>query len=165
MSYRTYVNGVQVFGNNEHYPEWLDFIREQGIEIGEENQYEGHITDFMGAMETVENIVLRIEKEILENRMSLCGHGTKAALLAEKRYPSLFDLTGIKRKLEDTAGDPGYRPRLFDELYDRIDNGYLFMPIMLYDACKDLLDLDLAHPDRFRAYKLKPGEKIHVKAS
>ena len=33
MSYRTYVEGVQIFGNNEGYNEWIEFIRSQGIKI------------------------------------------------------------------------------------------------------------------------------------
>ena len=39
MSYRTTVNGMQIFGNNETYPEWDEFIRSQGIAIGEDGDY------------------------------------------------------------------------------------------------------------------------------
>lgn len=49
-------------------------------------------------------------------------------------------------------------------LYDRVHNGYLFLPLALYEACKDLLELDVSHPSRFRAYRLKPGAKIHIDA-
>ena len=48
MSYRIRVNGVQIFGNNESYPEWEEFIRSQGIEIGEEGNYEGGDNRFYG---------------------------------------------------------------------------------------------------------------------
>lgn len=36
MSYRIYVNDTQLFGNNESYPEWDDYVKSQGIEIGPE---------------------------------------------------------------------------------------------------------------------------------
>ena len=36
MSYRTYVNDVQVFGNDEYYSEWIEFIKAQGIDVNEE---------------------------------------------------------------------------------------------------------------------------------
>ena len=36
MSYRTSVNGVQIFGNNEYYKEWTDFLKSKGIEIDED---------------------------------------------------------------------------------------------------------------------------------
>ena len=29
MSYRTRVNETQIFGNNEYYQEWIDFIRSE----------------------------------------------------------------------------------------------------------------------------------------
>ena len=35
MSYRTYVNDTQIFGNNECYPEWINYIKSKGIEVGE----------------------------------------------------------------------------------------------------------------------------------
>jgi hypothetical protein len=41
MSYRTKVNGVQVFGNNESYPEWIEFIRSQKIDVDDEKCYKG----------------------------------------------------------------------------------------------------------------------------
>lgn len=36
MSYRTYVNDVQVFGNDEYYSELIEFIKAQGIDVNEE---------------------------------------------------------------------------------------------------------------------------------
>ena len=38
MSYRTYINKTQVFGNSECYPEWIKYIESKGITIpGEGN--------------------------------------------------------------------------------------------------------------------------------
>lgn len=48
MSYRTKVNGVQIFGNNEIYPEWIEFVISQGIEIKEDGIYRGETTDLQG---------------------------------------------------------------------------------------------------------------------
>lgn len=63
MSYRTYVNNYQIFGNEEYYDEWIEFIQSQGIEVDEEGCYEGEITDFMSGLVVCENIVNKLEKE------------------------------------------------------------------------------------------------------
>ena len=63
MSYRTYINDIQVFGNNEYYPEWIEYLEKQGIEIGVDGDYEGEITNFMEALDVVESIVVRLESE------------------------------------------------------------------------------------------------------
>lgn len=156
MSYRTYINGIQVFGNNEYYDEWFEFIRKQGIHIGEEYRYEGTLTDFMGAIEACESVVMRLEAERIALR-------AKAGPL-ENRYSSLFDLGYIKEKILHPDPARAYNARLFDELYDLSDSGYLFLPMAVYRACKDDLALDPSHPSRFRAYKLKPGRLIRVSA-
>lgn len=164
MAYRTYVNDVQVFGNNEYYEEWFEFLRKQGIEPDEEYGYDCRITDFMGAIEACEAIVLRIDAERLEERAALLRtmKDESAGSQLLKQHRSLFDLSRIKEEIQKRT--EGYRPRLFDELYDLLDSGYLFLPIAFYNACKDDLVLDFAHPDRFRTYKLKPGRTIHVRA-
>ena len=46
MAYRTYINGTQVFGNNEYYPEWIKYLKSKGITIGEEDEYDGEIDDW-----------------------------------------------------------------------------------------------------------------------
>lgn len=164
MSYRTYINGIQVFGNNEYYEKWFRFIESQGIEIHEEKRYEGEVTDFMAAMETVEAIVLDIDKNLRE-RMAAIPPSVPAGSRVRRNAKPLFDLGDIYDNITAPPREGSdYRPRLFDELYDRVSDGYLFMPIMLYDACKELLELDPSHPNRFRAYKLKPGKTIHVQA-
>ena len=37
MSYRTYINDTQIFGNHECYEEWIDFIKSQGIDANEDS--------------------------------------------------------------------------------------------------------------------------------
>ena len=36
MSYRTRINNIQIFGNDECYPEWMDFLKSKDIEIDED---------------------------------------------------------------------------------------------------------------------------------
>lgn len=68
MAYRTYINGTQVFGNNEYYPEWIKYLKSKGITIGEEDEYDGEIDDFMEALDVVESIVIRLEAERRERK-------------------------------------------------------------------------------------------------
>lgn len=159
MSYRTYVNNRQIFGNDECYPEWIKFIESQGIQVDEDGRYEGELTDFMAAMEAIENIVLDIEAGIQKDLSSMTPRAREAT-----RLHSLFDLGHIKKALNEVKNEADYWPHLFDELYDTIECGYLFMPVVFYDACRDDLELDVRHPNRFRAYKLKPGKTIHISA-
>ena len=145
MSYRTEVNGLQIFGKNECYPEWIEFIKSQGIAVGEEGQYDGEITDFMGAMDACERIVLGIEERRREH---------------PKKPRSLFDLSEIREHLDDEEGCA----TLFDELFDIVRYGYLFIPMMLFHACSNCVELDLADERPVRSYKLKPGYVIKVHA-
>ena len=68
MSYRTYINNTQVFGNNERYPEWIKYVESKGITVGEEGDYEGELDDFMEALDVVESIVMRLESERRERK-------------------------------------------------------------------------------------------------
>lgn len=34
MAYRTYINDIQLFENNEYYPEWITYIRSKRINVG-----------------------------------------------------------------------------------------------------------------------------------
>lgn len=156
MSYRTYVNGVQIFGNNETYEEWTDFIVSQGIKVNSENYYKGEITDFMGALVVIEKITLRLTKErsdLIKKNGSLNG-----------RFRELFDWTNIPNKLETEDKDDKYRESLFDNLVDLIDNSYAFLPYTFYLACEKMLEPDKSFTvdGHFRCYKLKEGAVIAV---
>lgn len=163
MSYRTYADGVQIFGNNEYYPEWFEFLKTQGIKIDEENCYEGDITDFMGAVSTIENIVMRLHKEREEMIERHNGN------LASRPIVSLFDLRHIPKQLAvwdeytDKTGDT-YTGSLLDELMDQINNGYVFMPYTFYLVCQEKLEPTDAFSTakHFHCYQLKDGEKIHI---
>ena len=168
MSYRTCVECVQLFGNNECYPEWLEFIKSQGIEIDDEHCYEGEIHDFMGAIVTIENIVMRLHKEKEDLREKLGGK------IGNKKLYGLFDFTHIVDTIamNNQVDESGkrlfeYGDSLFDELCGIVNNSYAFMPYTFFVACEDKLEAvgSFTTKDHFYCYKLKDGESIHVKAS
>ena len=64
MSYRTYINGTQVFGNNDFYQEWTDFLQSKGIEIDEDGLYDGYIDDLQGMF----NVIDRITQKLIDER-------------------------------------------------------------------------------------------------
>lgn len=168
MSYRTYIEGIQIFGNNECYPEWLEFIKFQGIAIDEEHCYEGEIHDFMGALVAIEAIVMRLHKQ-KEAMIKECG-----GQIGNRKMYGMFDLTHIVDTMaihnqvdEHDKRIYDYGVSLFDELRDVIDHSYAFMPYALFLACEDKLQSINAYTteDHFYCYKLKDGETIHVRAS
>lgn len=168
MSYRTEVNGTQIFGNNDAWPEWLEFIKSQGIGIDSDNWYEGYITDFEGALEACEKIALRIQSEHEKTMAELsekCGGNIPEKL--KNKYASLYDISYIKDKL-DCRDDGPDRTTLFDELYGLVHCGYLFIPYLLFQACRPLLEYYEPEPGvpprRLWNYRLKPGAAIHVSA-
>lgn len=167
MSYRTYVEGNQIFGNNEYYPEWIEFIRSQGIEVDDEGCYDGEIHDFMGALVTVENIVMRLYKEAEARRERFGGK------IGNKKMYGFFDLTHMVDTiaLNNQVDENGnrmfeYGDSLFDELCAVVQNSYAFMPYAFFKACEEkLVQIDsFTTKDHFHCYKLKDNETIHIKA-
>ena len=176
MSYRTYINGVQVFGNGEYYQEWLDFVRSKGIKVDEEQGYEGDIVDFMEALDVVESITLRLNRERNKHIQLLTkalGANISPNLVGEIPK-NLFDMTNIPKKidpdcsitLEESIGKSRYGTSLLDELMNTIDNAYAFLPYSFYKACESVLErTNVFSSDRhFHCFKVKEGEKIHIKA-
>lgn len=162
MSYRTYVNDVQIFGNNEYYDEWIDFIKSCGIQVDEDGDYEGDITDFMGALVVVEKITLKLNQKHDELEREWAG---KIGSNKIKRY---FDFTYIPEKFKDTNNPVDELDNsLFDSLKDMVENSYALLPYTFYKACEELLQRDHIYttPGHFYCYKVKDGEAIHVKAS
>lgn len=172
MSYRTKINGSQIFGNNEYYQEWIDFIKSQGIEVGEECQYEGEITDFMKALEVVENITMNKYKERQEQIELLNLFEKNFKYNADsahnaKKPKGLFDFESIPKKIIEEDPNDEFRDSLFDQELDIICYSYAFLPYQFYLACKDKLEQDqpfriLGH---INCYKLKEGETLHVCAN
>ena len=104
MSYRTYINNTQVFGNNECYPEWIKYVESKGITVGEEGDYEGEIDDFMEALDVVELIVIRLESERRERKKK----GEKFC------SQSIFDLGDIYNEVVEDPEEESLRrhPRI-----------------------------------------------------
>lgn len=144
MSYRTYIGNTQVFGNNEYYKEWTDFIESQGIEIGEDGDYDGEITDVQGMFDVINKITKRLIKERHKQV-------EKGETWFGKPYKELADLTDLIDEDEDI---------LLSNIYI-INYTYCFLPYRVYKAVKDKLE-------EFRPYigkiTLKPNVKIHVSA-
>lgn len=154
MGYRTYINGTQVFGNHERYPEWIAFIQSQGITVNENGEYKGEITDFMGALAVVEQITLRIEKERALAREQGQTYGTK----------SIFDWTHVPADMEHEDISNKFHTSLCDKLFDIVNNGYAFMPLALYYACADKLDAiqPFTVNGHCECFKVKDGESLKV---
>ena len=162
MSYRTKINNVQIFGNNEYYPEWIEFIKSQGIAVGEDGDYDGEIVDVMNALKVIENIVLRIEKEYREDGIS--PYDTHRIVSQDgSSYTSLFDFSHVYDKI--LHEDIDKRP-LTDRLLEIQKNSYMFMPLAFLNACGDCIKEDWSSitDGRLYNYSLVDGKKIHVHA-
>lgn len=152
MSYRTYVNDTQVFGNDECYSKWMGYIKSKGIEINVDGCYEGELDDFMEALDVIEDIVIDIEKERRENK----ANGLKY------RNTSIFDLSNI---YDDVVEFPNETSLLDEELH-YLECGYMFMPYAFYKACEDVIEFKgySFKSKHDRVYRLKDGCKIRVSA-
>ena len=161
MSYRVYVNNFQIFGNNEGYTKWDDFIKSQGIEI-KDGCYDGYITDVMGAIKVLEEIVMDEEAKQQKriNKYDFSKHDEEI----NRRFgpSSLFDLTNIPYKINNHPDDYF----LLDELIQIKENGYMFLPLTFLNACNDMIEKSHHDDDSYRYYnfKIKEGCKIHVYA-
>lgn len=154
MSYRTNVNDIQIFGNNECYPEWIDFIKSQGIEVDEDYGYRGEITDIMGAITAIEKIILRLEAERREKQPI-----STSLFDFRKDYDEIIE-QDIKFPNDD------YNTSLTDQMMELRKNAYIFMPCLFIDACGDMIEPDkpFTVPRHFMCYKVKEGCKIKVSA-
>ena len=167
MSYRVIVNGYQLFGNNETYPRWGAFLEKQGIQIDEEGCYDGEITDFMGAIEVLEDIVMDIERERETIRNHLLNDKTKNNEALRQtigaKFPSLFDMSGIKNELLKGYKTPRLKNYLLDELTEFVHYGYVFLPYLFYRTCeKDLEAYADPNSGRLCLYRLKKGRTIKI---
>lgn len=167
MSYHVYIDGVQLFGNDEDIPAWNDFIKSQGIEIDEDTHaYEGEITDFMGMIQCLELIVKRIQSDLYP----VVFRGPKDENLSFRgNQQSILDCSYIFDKLNDhiTSGTTlGKGTSLLDELLDIVKNGCGFIPYLAYVVCKPKLKPAkvFSTPDHFHCFEFKPGCSCHVKA-
>ena len=150
LAYRTYINNTQVFGNDEYYSEWIEYIKSKGIAIGEDGDYTGELDDFMETLDVIEAIVMRLEAERRERKKKGVKYGSQ----------SIFDLGHIyDNVLEDPTGSS-----LLDEELHYIKNGYMFLPYAFLKACEDIIEYK-GHSlkgKHLQIFKLKDGCKIKV---
>lgn len=152
MSYRTYVNNTQIFGDNESYPEWINYIKSKGIKVGEDDNYTGELDNFMEALDVIESIVMKLETERRENKKNGLSFHSK----------SIFDLGEI---YDIVAAGPDDES-LLDREIEYVKNAYMFMPYAFLKACENIVEYTgLSFEGRHtRMYKLKDGCKIKVTA-
>ena len=140
MSFRHYIDGVQIFGNNDYYPEWEDFLEKNGVKVDKDDGfYEGYITDVKGMFETIDTIVRNTLKET-EGRIADLNYGIKDDM-------SILEMNKCV-----------------------IDHYYIFLPLQVLNVVKDKLELDRGYKDDrgiqwfpMSSYKLKDGMKIRVR--
>lgn len=145
MSYKTYINDTQIFGDNESYPEWIAYIKSKGIEVGKYDSYTGELDNFMEALDVIESIVMKLEKERRVFHLK-----------------SIFDLGEIYNAVAAGQNDES----LLDKEIEYVDNAYMFLPYAFLKACEDIVEyVGLSFDGRHtRIYKLKDGCKIKVTA-
>lgn len=173
MSYRTTINGIQVFGNNESYEHWDEYIRSQGIEINEEGCYEGDISDFHGAVTALENIV----KDLMDQRKAdweKIRHQVEKVLDEDPENEwALHQKSILTRSLLDFSNYETdileHQDSILDTLFEITSAAYAFFPYILYTACRSQLErMDpTQEPDgtyRIHNFKFKAGQSAHVKA-
>ena len=159
MSYRISLEDTQIFGNNEWFQEWDDFIKSEGITIGENGEYDGYITNVQGLFTTIDIIVKKLinerHQEIVDKETDFSGNPKREIYDFTKSYD--FFCVEYRGKM---ASILDFNFFLFD--------AYLFIRYRVYMAIKDKLEeCDRWEDDKidwFRSYKLKDGEKIHVHA-
>lgn len=167
MSYRTYVNEFQIFGNNVYYTKWIGFIESEGIEIDDCGCYEGDITNVMGAIKILEELVLNEEQKrqeiIAEYKIKDDADEREKEIYRLYGPRSLFDFTNIPYNINKNP-DSFF---LLDELTQIVKDSYMFLPLSFIKACGSSIEPVHSNDDsyRFYNYKIKKGCTIHVKAS
>lgn len=156
MSYITSVNGVQIFGNNECYIEWDNFIKSHGIEIDNNGYYDGEIDDVMGMFDTIDKITRRL---IEERKRQIHNKET------DYEGKPLLELTDLSNSMWLDNNTPIL---MFNEQI--LKYAYCFLPYQVYLAVKDVIEPthEVYKKDgvnwNFCTYKLKDGAKIRVHA-
>lgn len=156
MSYRTYVNGTQIFGNNEYYKDWIDFLKSKGIDIDEDGVYEGEIDDVMGMFSVIDKITRKLinerHEEVIKGKVNFDG----------KPLREMTDLSDSMWLQDDTP------ILMFNK--QMVEHAYCFLPYQVYMVVQDKIERTDYIQDKngidwsFCTYKIKDGEKIKVSA-
>ena len=155
MSYRTSINKTQIFGNNECYQKWMDFIRSEGIEIDEDGSYDGYTENLQGMFDVIDTITRGLIND--RHNQVVAGETWRG-----KPYRELTDLSE-SMWLDDKT------PLLMYNM-EMIEHAYCFLPYQAFKAVENLIEKsdvpyyisDDGKEWLFCSYKLKDGERIHV---
>lgn len=155
MSYRTNVNGYQIFGNNEWYQEWGDFIESEGIKVSEEGLYDGYTDNLQGMFDIIDKITRRLIDE--RHEQVVAGDRT----WDDKPYTELTDLSD-SMWLDDKTPVLKFNIMM-------IEHAYCFLPYQLFKAVEGIIErCEHDEPGAvklgYRCYRLKDGERIRVDA-
>lgn len=156
MSYRTRINGIQIFGNNEYYTEWADFLTSKGIKIDEDGCYDGEIDDVMGMFETIDKIV----KSLIKKQHEKVEKG-----VTDFRGNPVKELADLSDSMWLSDNTPVLR---FNQYM--IEHAYCFLPYQVYKAVEDLIETVPCRYEKdgvdwtFSTYKIKEGKTIKVYA-
>ena len=157
MSYRTRVNGYQIFGNNEYYTEWIDFLKSEGIEVDEdEGLYDGYIDNLQGMFDVINTIT----KKLIDDRHKMVVAGERN--WNNKPYKELTDLSD-SMWLDDKTPILTFNIQM-------IENAYCFLPYQLFKAVEDIIEeCKYNEPGAvvlgYKYYRLKDDKKIHIHAA
>lgn len=156
MSYNTYINGTQIFGNNDFYQEWADFLSSKGIEIDNDGLYDGYIDDLQGMF----NVIDKITQKLIDERH-------QQVLKGEKWFGKpMHELTDLSQSIWLDNKTPLL---LYNMMM--IKEAYCFLPYQVFEAVEDIIEkAEKPYIDDYKgwfccSYKLKDGKKIHVRAS
>jgi len=160
---------TQIFGNNEGYTEWNEFLESQGIEIVD-NNYDGYITDVMGIFATIDRIMRRLQKEYhkrVEDQPAEMVEKLKSAGLFYHIAHEITDLSDSMWLQDET-------PWLEFNI-QMIQSAYCFLPYQVFKAIEPKIERVSRIPQEDSVidgvdwwhcyYRIKPGEKLHVRAS
>ena len=158
MSDRMCINGNQLFGNNESPKPWNDFIRSQGLEIDESGHYEGYITDVMGALSAIEQVIF--EKEDYLNSLPADGKHTTSCFDHRKQFAQLK----ARQRWAEKIGDK-HDTNLTDVLFEIFNNGYMMLPLYFLYTIREDIKRDRAYADgnHLNCFKIIEGRRIHVR--
>ena len=156
MSYRTRIEGTQIFGNNDYFKEYTDFLKANDIIENEDGVYDGYITDVKGLFEVIDVITKKLIKEQHER----VEKGEKD--WDDKPLREMADFSD-SMWLDDKT------PVLWFN-FRTIKEAYIFLPYQVYKAVENKLEPADKPYEKDEiiwfgcSYKLKEGEKIHVYA-
>lgn len=153
MSYRMCIENTQLFGNNEDYPEWEEFIKTQDVKFDGDGCYSGYITDVQKMFEVIDAITRRLINEQHEK-----------VLRGDTDYKG-----DPKKELTDWSNSMYLNENTPILMFNKmiVENAICFMPYIAYKAVEKKIETVRGEHKNtgvswYIKYKIKPGKKIRV---